>query len=367
MQSLKKSGVELCYYANYIHPIAVKTIAIAVVFVFYFISYILIRIHCIFSSIFNSQNHMIMNQTLWGIDLGGTKIEGVVLQSSSNPQVVSRLRIPTEANKGYRHIITQIGKVLHMLTTETGFTPQLVGIGTPGTLDPITQTLKNSNTVCLNGMPFKKDLEQALQLPVVTANDANCFALAEACMGVVQEVLPEAESVFGVIMGTGVGGGVVINGKVLNGRQGIGGEWGHNFLDVSGGPCYCGKFGCVETVIAGPALQKFYQSLSGQELTLPEIVQNHLSGNDQYATAIINRLIEQFGRAISVVINILDPDVIVLGGGVGNIDLLYTEGIAEVKKHVFNNRLDTLFLKPKLGDSAGVFGAAMLTAKISIS
>jgi predicted NBD/HSP70 family sugar kinase len=303
-----------------------------------------------------------MTQTLWGIDLGGTKTEGVILKSSHDPQVVRRLRIPTESSKGYHHIISRISKVVQMLTEESGITPQIIGIGTPGTLDPITQTLKNSNTVCLNGMPFKKDLEQALQLPVITANDANCFALAEARMGAVQDVLPHAEVVFGVIMGTGVGGGIVVNGKVLNGRQGIGGEWGHNFLDASGGVCYCGKSGCVETVIAGPSLQKFYQSLGGQPLSLPEIVKNYYSGNDPYANDTIQRLLEQFGLAVSVVINILDPDVIVLGGGVGNIDLLYTEGIKEVKKHVFNNRMDTLFLKPKLGDSAGVFGAAMLTA-----
>lgn len=301
-------------------------------------------------------------QPLWGIDLGGTKIEGVVLQSVENPTVISRLRVPTESAKGYRHIISQIARLVHLLRGETGLQPTRIGMGTPGTLDPITQMLKNSNTTCLNGMPFKKDVEAALGVPVEMANDANCFALAEARLGVVREAMPEVRVVFGVIMGTGVGGGIVMDGKVWNGRQGVGGEWGHNYLDASGGPCYCGKVGCVERVIAGPALERYYQSVSGQARRLPEIVANDRQGNDLHATATIERLLTMFGVGISAVINLLDPDVIVLGGGVGNVEALYTEGIAQVKKNVFNNRLDTVFLRPKLGDSAGVFGAAMLTA-----
>jgi predicted NBD/HSP70 family sugar kinase len=303
-----------------------------------------------------------MEKPLWGIDLGGTKIEGVILQSKSNPQVVSRLRIPTEADKGYMHIIFQIKKLIDMLSQESGLVPQLVGFGTPGTLDPSTLKIKNSNTVCLNGKPFKQDLDHALQVGVRLANDANCFALAETQMGIVKEKFPQAKVVFGVIMGTGVGGGIVINGQILEGRQGIGGEWGHNYLDETGGKCYCGKTGCVEKVISGPALERYYQTISGEKLRLPEIVKQYKEQTNSYAEETIQRLLENFGRAISVVINIVDPDVIVLGGGVGNIDLLYTEGIKEVEKQVFNNRLDTLFLKPQLGDSAGVFGAAMLTA-----
>jgi predicted NBD/HSP70 family sugar kinase len=208
-------------------------------------------------------------------------------------------------------------------------------------------------------MPFRRDLEENLGLPILTANDANCFALAETRLGAVSRYLPEAEIVFGVIMGTGVGGGLVVNGKVINGRQGIGGEWGHNFLDESGGACYCGKTGCVEKVLAGPALEGFYQSLSGKWFRLPQIVEKYHTG-DPHAQATISRLLENFGRAMSVVINIVDPDVIVIGGGVGNIDLLYTDGLDAVRRYVFNDRLDTVFLKPLLGDSAGVFGAAML-------
>jgi predicted NBD/HSP70 family sugar kinase len=303
-----------------------------------------------------------MEKPLWGIDLGGTKIEGVILQSKENPKVISRMRIPTEADKGYKHIIAQITKLIAMLAQDSGLVADKIGVGTPGTLDPISQKIKNSNTVCLNGMPFQQDLEQVLRLPVTLANDANCFALAETQMGIVKEKFPEAKVVFGVIMGTGVGGGIVINGQILAGRQGIGGEWGHNFLDETGGKCYCGKVGCVERVISGSALERYYHTISGERLRLPEIVKQYKEQTNPHAEETVQRLIENFGLAISVVINILDPDVVVLGGGVGNIDLLYTEGIREVEKQVFNNRLDTVFLKPQLGDSAGVFGAAMLNS-----
>ena len=297
---------------------------------------------------------------LWGIDLGGTKIEGVVLENSNKLNVISRLRIPTEANSGYEHILNQIKKLIEMLMKDSGFKPEKIGIGTPGALDPITGTLKNSNTACLNGQPFKKDLEALINVPIKMANDANCFAAAEAKFGAVQEKMPYANVVFGVIMGTGVGGGIVVDGKVINGRQGIGGEWGHNFLDESGGDCYCGKVGCVEQIISGPALQKYYESLSGNSLNLKEIVVRHRAKSDELATKTIQRLHHYFGKGISNIINILDPDVIVIGGGVGNIDSIYTEGVEAAKAYVFNHRVDTIFLKPKLGDSAGVFGAALL-------
>ena len=303
-----------------------------------------------------------MTQVLWGIDLGGTKIEGVVLEPSSSPKVLSRLRVPTESAQGYEHILQQIKKLVQMLADETGINPHILGLGTPGALDPATQLLKNSNTICLNGQPFKQDLEAVLQLPIITTNDANCFALAETHLGIVPEKLPKAEVVVGLILGTGVGGGIVVNGKVLSGRQGIAGEWGHNFLDESGGSCYCGRAGCVETILSGPALQRFYTSISGQQLSLPEIVAHYQQGKDPAAQQTIARLIHFLGKGLAVLVNIVDPDAIVIGGGVGNIDLLYTEGAAAVKKYVFNDKPDILLLKPKLGDSAGVFGAAMLTS-----
>ncbi|MFN0013486.1 MAG: ROK family protein [Saprospiraceae bacterium] len=297
---------------------------------------------------------------LWGIDLGGTKIEGAVLENIETPIPLARQRVPTEASLGYEHILDQIALLVDMLAKETGLRPERIGLGHPGTLDPNTGFVKNANTTALNGKPFDKDLERRLGIPVRLANDANCFAVAEALLGAVPGVLPNAEVVFGVILGTGVGGGLVVRQKVINGRQGIAGEWGHNFLDASGGPCYCGKTGCVETIISGPALEKFYARESGRSLHLRDIVLRADAGTDPVAVATMDRLIQFFGKAIAVVINIVDPDAIVLGGGVGNIDRLYTDGIAEARKHLFNTRIDTVFLKPKLGDSAGVFGAAFL-------
>ena len=305
-------------------------------------------------------------EAIWGIDLGGTKIEGVVLPADwqrnlQQLQPLARLRIDTEADKGYMHILHQIQKLLQMLEQETGLKPARLGIGTPGTRDPVTGLMKNSNTVCLNGQPLKKDLEALLRIPVIMANDANCFALAESRLGRVALEQLQPEVVFGVIMGTGVGGGLVVRDQLIQGAQGIAGEWGHNFLDASGGPCYCGKTGCVETVISGPALERYYASLTGQHIKLKTIVQRFQEG-DAAARQTIERLLENFGKAISVVINIVDPDVVVLGGGLANIDLLYSEGLQRIRKYVFNNRLDTRIYPPALGDSAGVFGAAMLVS-----
>jgi len=288
--------------------------------------------------------------------MGGTKIEGVILESRENPQVLHRMRVPTEAYLGYQHIIGQITKLVDQLRAVSRLEPEHIGIGHPGTLDPQTGTIKNANTICMNGQPFNVDLEKSLGVLVRLANDANCFAVAEALMGAVPDILPQAEIVFGVIMGTGVGGGWVVRGKGLSGRQGINGEWGHNFLDASGGMCYCGQVGCVETVISGPSLERYYAEKSGQYMPLRDIV----ASTNPVAIETMNRLIQFFGKALAVVINIMDPDVIVIGGGVGNIDRLYTDGVAEVKKYIFNPRIDTVFLKPKLGDSAGVFGAALL-------
>ena len=301
-----------------------------------------------------------MNSLLWGIDLGGTKVEGVVIDARQPTQPVSRLRLPTEAEKGYDHIVSQIVAVVEKMQSAIGSHPDTLGIATPGTLDPTLKTMKNSNTTVLNGRPLKHDLEKKLGIPVFMANDANCFALAEATLGAVPKHQPQAEVVIGTIMGTGVGSGIVVNGKVLNGKQGIAGEWGHNFLDESGGPCYCGQTGCVERILSGTGLQRFYEAQSGQALPFKEIFQRYQNHTDPIAEQTVQRMIHFFGKAVSVLINILDPDVIVLGGGLGNIDLLYTEGVTEIKKYIFNPRLDTVFLRPELGDSAGVFGAAML-------
>ena len=290
---------------------------------------------------------------LWGIDLGGTKIEGVVLPDQNSTKPICRLRVPTGAANGYDHMISQISALIEEMSQVTGLKPNCLGMGTPGTLDPALGVMKNSNTTALNGRRFKDDLEASIGIEVRLANDANCFALAEATLGSAKGY----PTVFGVIMGTGVGGGLVVDGKVLNGGQGIAGEWGHNLLDPNGVQCYCGKIGCVETVISGPSIERHYTSLTGIHLSLKEIVVQDCQATD----ATLEYAMQSFGKALSVVVNIFDPHAIVLGGGVGNLDILYTRGVEELVKHVFNNGLTTVILRPTLGDSAGVFGAAMLT------
>ena len=298
---------------------------------------------------------------LWGNDLGGTKTECAVLDTDLN--IVIRKRLPTEADKGYRHILSRIQQLVEEVVAEINERPERIGFATPGVLEPETQTMKNCNTVCMNGQPMHDDLQNLLGVPVKLANDANCFALAETLMGAGKKY-PDAKLVFGVIMGTGVGGGLVVNGEIIEGRHGLGGEWGHNVLEQDGTDCYCGKKGCVEQVISGPALEQFYYNKSGQQLSLRSILQLHNTGVDSHATATIERLLENYGRAISILVNIIDPDLIVIGGGVGNIDMLYREGYERIKKYVFNNgKLTTPICKPMLGDSAGVYGAALLWQK----
>lgn len=295
---------------------------------------------------------------LWGIDLGGTKIEGAIMDPFDHSKALYRLRVPTESAQGYEHILSQFSLLVNQLCETSGLVrPEKIGIGTPGTTVPLTGLLKNSNTLCLNGKPLAVDLARTLGCEILMANDANCCALAEATLGAAKGY----KTVFGIILGTGVGGGIVVNGEVLNGTHGICGEWGHNPLPGEETPCYCGVRGCVESVCAGPALEKYYALRSGQSLRLPEIVNLSASG-DVHAVATLERLRAKFAEALAVVINILDPDAVVIGGGVGNLDLLYTQETRDaVVKHLFNDRFDTPLLRPALGDSAGVFGAAMLT------
>jgi fructokinase len=295
----------------------------------------------------------------FGIDLGGTKIEGVVVDPSRPSEAVCRLRVPTESKRGYAHILRQISKLVRMLERASGRRrPSWIGFGTPGVIDPATGVLKNSNTACLNGRWLADDLARALGTRVRVANDANCFALAEATLGAARG----RPVVFGVILGTGCGGGVVVHGRVLDGLHGIAGEWGHNPVRGEKAPCYCGRLGCVETAISGPALERFYAKKAGRHRPLPEIALRAARG-DRAARATLERLRLTFARAIAAVINILDPDAVVIGGGVGNLGLLYEPETREaVLANVFNTSLRTEFLRPALGDSAGVFGAAMLSA-----
>ena len=295
---------------------------------------------------------------LLGIDLGGTKIEGIVLKSKENPEEVIRHRVNTEEDKGYSQVISNIKSLVDSIENKINHKFNKLGIGTPGTIDPETGLLKNSNSQCLNGMPIQKDLSKTLGKTILIQNDANCFALAETLLGSVKDQYPNAKNVFGIIIGTGVGGGVIIDGKTLYGSQGIGGEWGHTIVTDNGDKCYCGKRGCVETVISGRALQIYYNKISGKKLKFEEIYA--IKNSDSDAKKTFERLIKYFGKGLSNVVNIIDPEVIVLGGGLSNIDELYTEGYNELKKYVFNPTFKTPLLKPKLGDSAGVYGAALL-------
>jgi len=283
-----------------------------------------------------------------GIDLGGTKTEGIILNDNLEP--IERKRISTPQND-YNAILNSVVDLVNDLKTKTN--DSTIGICTPGAISKKTGLIKNSNTQCLIGMPLKEDLEKALGKKVSMENDANCFAMAEAKMGAAKDY----DVVFGVIMGTGVGGGIVINKKIHHGRTNIAGEWGHHTLHQNGNKCYCGKNGCVETYISGPALEKRWNEITGKKDSLAQIIQNI---DDDKAIQWKNEFLHNFGTALANVIDILDPDAIVLGGGVSNVSFLYDEGKKAIYDSVFSDLVDTPILKNQLGDSAGVFGASLL-------
>jgi fructokinase len=287
-----------------------------------------------------------------GIDLGGTKIEGIVLDADKRPVV--RERIATESALGYEHILERIATLVGRLR-ETAPECVTIGMGTPGAISSRDGTMKNSNTTCLNGRLLRADLRARLGMDVHIENDANLFALAEAIAGAGRG----APLVFGVIMGTGVGGGIVHRGELLTGPQHLAGEWGHHCIDVNGPPCYCGQRGCVEKFIAGPAVEAQYRDLTGNARRMPEIVAGFRAG-EAAATAIVRAFIDRFGRSVANLIDILDPDVIVLGGGLSNIDELYSLGLEAVAGYMFNDEMRTPIRRNQLGDSAGVIGAALL-------
>ena len=285
-----------------------------------------------------------------GIDLGGTKIEGIVLDKNNN--TIDRKRISTNREEGYEAIINRISELGHELL-EKSISVKQICICTPGALDPTIGVMKNSNTLCLIGEPLQKDLEKAFELPVFMENDANCFALAESILGAAKGY----GVVFGVIMGTGVGGGIIINGKIHRGPNYIAGEWGHHVLYPDDRDCYCGNKGCTEAYISGSALEKEWEELTGQKHMVTEIIEKGFYKDHPEWK---ERFILNFGRALSHVIDIIDPNCIVLGGGLSKVDILYSEGKDAVYAEVFSKQVVTPILKNKLGDSAGVFGAALL-------
>jgi len=285
-----------------------------------------------------------------GIDLGGTKIEGILVDETF--ETIERKRIPTNQDYGYDSILDSIKNLILELTRESD-EKFSIGICTPGALSLNSGLIKNSNTQCLIGKDLRNDLQNILHHDILIENDANCFALAEARFGAGKN----SNIVFGVIMGTGVGGGIIIDGKIHHGRTNIAGEWGHHCLHDEGNSCYCGNRGCVETYISGPALEKNWSQLSSLNQSLPEIIQN--TDNPNFVNW-KKTFLNNFGLSLANVIDILDPDMIILGGGVSNIDFLYDEGKNLVYEKVFSDIIDTPIVKNKLGDSAGVFGACLL-------
>jgi fructokinase len=292
-----------------------------------------------------------------GIDLGGTKIEIIALDDSGRELL--RRRVPTP-KENYAATLQAIAQLVRDTESELGQHGSL-GIGTPGALSRATGHLKNSNSVALNGQPILQDLESLLQRKVAISNDANCFALSEATDG----AAAGAEVVFGVILGTGVGAGIVVNGHVLTGPNGIAGEWGHNPLpwlqtdELPGPPCYCGKRGCIETFLSGPGMAKLHQMETGISLSAEEIVARAEQGDTNCGHS-LQTYENRLARSLAHVINILDPDIIVLGGGMSNIERLYTRVPELWGRWVFSDRVDTKLVKHQFGDSSGVRGAAWL-------
>ncbi len=310
-----------------------------------------------------------------GVDLGGTKTEAVALGPAGDE--LARLRIATPSG-GYDSVVRGIAELVAAVEMQVGETPAgaqapaigpgigpsivpSIGIGIPGSLSPATGRVRNANFTVLIGHALDRDLAAALGRPVRVENDANCFALAEAMAGAGQG----ADTVFGVILGTGVGGGIVTAGRVLAGRNLIAGEWGHNRLpalspgEIPGPPCYCGRTGCIEAWCSGPALSADHARATGETLDPPTIAARAEAG-DSAAQATLERHLGRLARALAGVVNLLDPDLIVLGGGLSNLFHLYDRLPEAMRGHVFSDVFETPILKNRLGDSAGVIGAAWL-------
>ncbi len=296
-----------------------------------------------------------------GIDLGGTKTEIAAMDAGG--RIVHRLRVPTPAGD-YRATLGILAELVHGMELELGDPgTSTVGVGTPGSISPTSGLLRNANSVCLNGHAFRQDFEKVLGRPVRIENDASCFALSEASDGGGQG----ARVVFGVILGTGVGGGLVIDGQLLHGANAIGCEWGHNSLpwplpgEYPGRPCFCGRNGCIETFLSGPGLAADHAAAGHAAPSAKDIVALALAGDAQ-AEATLARYERRLARALASVINIVDPDVIVLGGGLSNVDRWYQSVPQLWGAFVFSDAISTRLVRNAHGDSSGVRGAAWLWA-----
>jgi fructokinase len=292
-----------------------------------------------------------------GIDLGGTKIEAIAIDD--NGAALDRRRIPTPAGD-YQGTIEAVAGLVSAIERKLGV-KGTVGVGSPGALSLHSGLLKNSNSTVLNGKPLDADLARALGRPIRLENDASCFVLSEAMDGAASG----ADCVFGVILGTGVGGGLVIGKRVITGRNRIAGEWGHNPMpwprpdEWPGPPCYCGKNGCIESLISGPAMAREFHALTARTMTMKEIAQAAQAG-DHAAMAALERFEDRLARGLAMVVNIFDPDIIVLGGGLSNIERLYATLAPLVSRYAFSDGVDTVVARAAYGDSSGVRGAAWL-------
>jgi len=296
-----------------------------------------------------------------GIDLGGTKIEGIAL--SDEGEELFRDRIETPQGE-YDEILQRINELIEHIEDQVG-EHGTIGIGTPGAISPATGLMKNSNSVCMNGKPVYEDLSRVLKREIKITNDANCFALSEATDGA-----GEGDSVvFGVIVGTGTGAGIVIDGKILTGPNAIAGEWGHNPLpwsqdmELPGPECYCGKTGCIETWLSGPGLMRDHE-LHANIILDPETIASKAQFGDEDAEESMQRYEDRMARSLAHVINIIDPDVIILGGGMGNINRLYKNVPKLWQRYVFSDAVKTRLVAPEYGDSSGVRGAAWLWSQV---
>ncbi|MGD9538172.1 MAG: ROK family protein [Alphaproteobacteria bacterium] len=293
-----------------------------------------------------------------GVDMGGTKIEALALGDDG----AERLRLRIETPRGnYRATVGAVADLVGRIEAELGKTGT-VGVGIPGAVSPLTGVIKHANSTWMIGKPFERDLSERLGRPVRLANDADCFALSEATDG----AGAGAGTVFGVILGTGTGGGIVVNGRLLSGPNAIAGEWGHNPLpwprddERPGPPCWCGKAGCIETFLSGPALARDYAA-SGGEAVPAEEVAARIAAGEPMALGALDRYVDRLGRALATVVNLIDPDVIVLGGGVSNIDALYAPLPERLGRYVFSHEpIVTRVVRARFGDSSGVRGAAWL-------
>lgn len=295
-----------------------------------------------------------MNKYRIGVDLGGTKIESILL--SPDMKELYRDRIPTPPGNRYEHIVKavhdQIRTTIEKIPEKSVFS---IGIGIPGAVNKETGLVHNANTTCLIGKPFQSDLETLCNKKIVMENDADCFTLIEALDGAGKGY----GMVFGVIMGTGCGGGICINGGIWSGANGIAGEWGHFSMDPGGRPCYCGNKGCVETKISGSGIEASFFEMFGRPLKMKDIVEGYRQDDGPCKTIFI-QFLEDFGRALGGLVSVLDPDVVVIGGGLSNIDEIYTRGVEQVQKYAFHKKIKTPILRNRLGDSSGVIGAALL-------